>query len=474
MKPLLLCGASVRSLARSAVRAGWEPWCVDFFADVDLTDFLTTCGGRFVGAIQSFDQIPNVVSAISPQVPLVWCGGLENYPAVLSQLGLQRTVFGASAASIRRSRDLPFLQQNLGGEGYLLPRTTWFTDQFGRLESSSTHWLIKSKVSSGGLGVRRQTRKSDIAHPTGDPFPPGFNSRHYVQEFIAGTPMSAIFLAAHHDAILIGCSLQLTGLTSVNADEFQFCGNLGPVHLPSRIVEHISSLGRKVQQLTGLHGVFGIDFMLRDGEVWLLEINPRLTASHEIYEWQRNLNLLAEHIESCIEASSQTRNHSVPKESARTFIPQHPTQPTMLRLIIYQSKLATPNAANLAAHAVNADSRGDKVDQQITHQHIEAWMADLPMPPDCVEHSASPPVRGIPLCSLYLSGVSRDYKSGQPDNSGNASSATHQSTCHLIRMILDGSQRLGQPLRNLGIDVAVVSSELVGLIEDFKQNAGAT
>jgi predicted ATP-grasp superfamily ATP-dependent carboligase len=30
--------------------------------------------------------------------------------------------------------------------------------------------------------------------------------------------------------------------------------------------------------------VFGIDFMLRQGNAWFLEVNPRLTASHMLYE----------------------------------------------------------------------------------------------------------------------------------------------------------------------------------------------
>jgi hypothetical protein len=31
-------------------------------------------------------------------------------------------------------------------------------------------------------------------------------------------------------------------------------------------------------------GVFGVDFVLRQGEAWFIEVNPRLTASHMLYE----------------------------------------------------------------------------------------------------------------------------------------------------------------------------------------------
>ena len=41
---LILAGASVRSLAESAMACGLRPWCVDMFADADLNLLLQENG----------------------------------------------------------------------------------------------------------------------------------------------------------------------------------------------------------------------------------------------------------------------------------------------------------------------------------------------------------------------------------------------------------------------------------------------
>ena len=49
----------------------------------------------------------------------------------------------------------------------------------------------------------------------------------------------------------------------------------------------------------GLVGWFGVDYVLRDGNPWPVEINPRYTASLEIHELASGRSLLAEHRRAC-------------------------------------------------------------------------------------------------------------------------------------------------------------------------------
>ena len=53
----------------------------------------------------------------------------------------------------------------------------------------------------------------------------------------------------------------------------------------------------------GLVGWFGVDYILRDGIPWPVEINPRYTASLEIHELASGRSLLPEHRHAC-EAST--------------------------------------------------------------------------------------------------------------------------------------------------------------------------
>ncbi len=55
--------------------------------------------------------------------------------------------------------------------------------------------------------------------------------------------------------------------------------------------------GGKIVAEAGLVGLFGIDFIVDDrGEVWLIEVNPRWTASLELYERRRGRSFVGDHL----------------------------------------------------------------------------------------------------------------------------------------------------------------------------------
>jgi len=125
--------------------------------------------------------------------------------------------------------------------------------------------------SGGGLGIR-------FARP-GEPASPD----HVFQEFIDGTPMSALFV---NDA-LFGVTEQLIGEGWLHAAPFAYCGNLGPLPVPS-VVPYLNVLCE-----TGLRGVWGADFVLCDDAPVVLEVNPRYTAAIEVLEFATGRAALA-------------------------------------------------------------------------------------------------------------------------------------------------------------------------------------
>ncbi len=76
---------------------------------------------------------------------------------------------------------------------------------------------------------------------------------------------------------------------------FAYAGSVGP--WPVSILEQrrVEALGAALTSAFRLVGLFGIDFILRDGHPWPLEINPRYTAAVEVIELARGRALLAEH-----------------------------------------------------------------------------------------------------------------------------------------------------------------------------------
>lgn len=373
VRSVLLCGASVRSLAESAVRAGLRPLCVDFFEDQDLTDLLSHHRGRFVGRIRSFAELPQMTHSIRASVPLLWAGGLENHTDTLRTIARRRPVIGADPDFLHQLRHPACFSQWLTAAGLDVPR----------LATSSTidrdgHWLRKPIHSSGGLGIRTLPPASPHDRL---PLPPS-QASEYLQEYIDGVPMSATFCSHQGGIEFIGASLQLIGWPCLGASDFLFCGNMGPVCPGETLMAEIQSAAECIVHQSKLRGVFGLDFMLRQGRAWFLEVNPRLTASHMLYESDStgrpaSHSLITRHLA----ALGWRAANASPKPGARKIV--DPPQPFQARLIFWAPvDFSVP--AQFAA-LINGDR---------THR-----LADVPPSGTLVP-------AGSPLCSLHVSASS--------------------------------------------------------------------
>lgn len=360
-RSVLLCGASVRSLAESAIAAGLRPLCVDFFEDEDLKKILGSGRGRFVGRMESFEQLPQRIHSVRNTIPLLWAGGLENHSDLLREIGRQRPVIGLDPVIVDRLRDPWQMSLWLQESTICVPRLA----SAGRADVDCP-WLRKSVTSSGGLGVG-----VDSSDKVVDQTLP--SRGEYLQEYIDGVPMSATFCADDAGVHLFGTSLQLIGWPSLGASGFLFCGNVGPVDPGSEVTQQILDAARVIVERSGLKGVLGIDFILRQGQAWFLEVNPRITASHMLYELQHPGLVTHRHLEALGWKSARTRR-------SLDTIPSHPlfTQsPVAARMILWaREDIVVPKA-------FGADTSG------------AVHMADRPQPGSVVRRSS-------PLCSIII------------------------------------------------------------------------
>ncbi|MEK6262400.1 MAG: ATP-grasp domain-containing protein, partial [Planctomycetota bacterium] len=84
-----------------------------------------------------------------------------------------------------------------------------------------------------------------------------------------------------------------------------YCGSLGPIDQPGSSVSlsaesrnTVTLIAKTLARASGLHGLFGIDFVLDRDRLWMTELNPRYTASIEVLELARRQSSLAEPVES--------------------------------------------------------------------------------------------------------------------------------------------------------------------------------
>ena len=111
---------------------------------------------------------------------------------------------------------------------------------------------------------------------------------------------------------------------------------------------------------TGLVGLNGIDFLLRDEECLVLEVNPRPTATLDLYDEDYPRGLFEWHLRAC-----------------RGELPQQPAQARAVR-----------------AHAVVYSAGLGRVGPGRT---FPSWCSDIPHPGSCF-------AAGDPICTVHAAG----------------------------------------------------------------------
>jgi uncharacterized protein len=288
---VLILGASARAAAHSALRAGLRPCAVDLFADRDLAG---CCPASRVARGGYPAALEDLARDFGP-CPWIYTGALENHPSLVARIGQERPLWGNGGHSLLAVRDPLALSAALRKAG--LPAAEVRLDRRGLPRDGS--WLVKPVASAGGHGIR------PLTHDSGRP-----GARCYYQERIGGTPLAALFVGSASGTKLLGVTWQWLGRPGAL---FAYRGSIGPWPLELRAREQVEAMGRALGSAFGLVGLFGVDFILRRGAPWAIEVNPRYTASVEVLELALRRCFLAEHRFACQPvAPPPRRRHSKP------------------------------------------------------------------------------------------------------------------------------------------------------------------
>jgi uncharacterized protein len=287
-EPILLVSVSARMLAELAVRAGHDVIAFDRFGDFDLQrlcpsfSVLRDLGGR--GGMAALVDAARDVPAPS----VVYGAGLENQPALVARLAAGRRLLGCPPETLERVRDPAVLGASLRGAGLAFPRT--FGAGGAPQRPQPGRWLRKPARGGGGRGVREWTSET-------------LGAGVVVQERIAGLPCSAAAVADGRSAIVLGISEQLIGRAGLGARGFAWCGNIVPPRLGAMQRRSLGTAARTIcshlARAFGLRGLFGVDLVWDRERAWVLEVNPRPTASLECVEAAHGIRVFAAHLEGC-------------------------------------------------------------------------------------------------------------------------------------------------------------------------------
>ncbi len=282
---LIIISHSARALSESAFRAGWNVISVDGFADTDTLECSHECwclplqAGEFV---ESHLQTCLVkLQHRYPQAKVILGAGAENLASYIDQFPSWKLCANDSAV-VTQLRDPHCFFDGLDELQVDYPAV-----QFGS-KPDSGEWLFKRTDSCGGMGVSRER----VDHAYG-----------YWQQEISGLAVSALCISDGLEVAFLGVNQQYS-TASFEGYPYVYRGVLANADInPIFKAKTISYISKIIKHFS-LKGVFSLDMILAgqqaEERLYVLEINPRISASFELYERiNPSLNLVDAHIRVC-------------------------------------------------------------------------------------------------------------------------------------------------------------------------------
>lgn len=268
----------------AAVKAGFAVTAIDAFADAQ-----TAALAEHVIAVAygesgfHADALLAAIDALdlSDYAGFVYGSGFEAQPQLLSEIAERLPLIGNAPDMVAAVKTptiffaaLQQLQIPYPAVSYTLP------------ENLSCPYLVKMAGGNGGMHIAEASHHE----PLGD--------HQYFQQRINGTPVSLLFLSDRENITVVGFNEQW--LSPATELPYRYGGAVGNVSLPSDVQAVLIDAARKLVKRFSLLGLNSLDAIIdaESGQVSVLEINPRLSATVDLYRCAEP-NLFRLHLNAC-------------------------------------------------------------------------------------------------------------------------------------------------------------------------------
>jgi methenyltetrahydromethanopterin cyclohydrolase len=213
---------------------------------------------------------------------LVYGSGFEFHLETLFWLSEHFTVLGNTSVTFQQVQDKFFFFATL--QQLQIP---FLETHFTAPPRGTNEWLIKPIAGEGGAGIQRY----DSQEPS--------EGTVYWQRYQKGSVGSVLFVTDGESVQIIGFNGQWveSGQTPY---PFVFSGVR---HCPIVGVRYGQQLLDWLNQIVGafsLVGLNSLDFIMNKGQLWILEINPRPSASLMLYDGYGRNKLFERHVQGCL------------------------------------------------------------------------------------------------------------------------------------------------------------------------------
>jgi uncharacterized protein len=278
---IAVIGFSARAAAQSAKRQGFEVVAIDLCADRDL---LEDCIAHYRLDDPSW---PDILNSNHPTTSLLLTGGMEHRTDCVDRCHFHSQRFGASGIQLQSMRTLANWERWAVSSGLSWP-TTFTAAEFEfqpMFSVGHSEWLVKLFQSGGGIG----TIDFDLREL------PLNRESVYIQKRMAGETIGVTFLSSLVGSTFIGATAACPPESAATDKRYVYRGSYGPIPLSKSNIDNLQRFAAIAGRESGLLGVWQADFLLLDGELTLLEINPRWSASMDILDVGLDLRLVQKH-----------------------------------------------------------------------------------------------------------------------------------------------------------------------------------
>lgn len=285
---------------------------VDYFADVETrvcAKYLFSVIKQEIGKSSDRifhkspgDYLTELAEVLADEIPIgtiLLGSGMDDRPDLWRRISSLGELKANDYGQLATLRNRAILFDTAKKVGLLVPKYQFFTSMSEfetKLSQFEFPCVVRREGGAGGLNINKCFNEADAVQAARSLLTQF--GKAIIESFEDGMPASVSILGASEQAIPLSFNEQLVGCrSSFCPSEFAFCGNITPLQLPSEALELLTEQFTRLGEKLHLMGTNGLDFVLRNGEACVLELNPRFQGSLEPIEQAYDINLVEAHLD---------------------------------------------------------------------------------------------------------------------------------------------------------------------------------
>ena len=307
MTKLLLIGIDTRSMLNSALKLDYDIYSASYFSTSDTPQIenqkiiLNEAEGESCGVFEDEFNPQNLLE-ISKDF-------IDEVDYIIPISGISPGDFSKhDQKKILGNRDVGEIEnkfrfyEKIRGE-FLTPETFILSDIDEAVEINKSYhdkqFILKPLQGSGGYGIELLDNERNYELNDG---------KFILQEYVEGISLSSSLLATKDSAKTVINSRLLTSNDFDKNSGFIYIGNILPLTEESimhdvndidNITEEMNTTSENLARRFNLIGSNGVDYILNENGLYVIEVNARLQGTFECVERTLGINMLHAHIMAC-------------------------------------------------------------------------------------------------------------------------------------------------------------------------------